>query len=67
VPIRSVRDEPETLAALLEQHALDQLIDETCGLIIFRDYDRLGKSKNGRSRHTYVQGLHRLELKRFRS
>ena len=62
VPIASVPDEPEVLAALLDRHRIDRLIGDACGLDEPLELQAIGEIRNDRSRHTYVQGLHRLEL-----
>ncbi|MGE5274505.1 MAG: CYTH domain-containing protein [Verrucomicrobiota bacterium] len=62
VPIASVPAEPEILAALLDRHGIDRLIGEACGSSKPLDLNTIGEIRSDRSRHTYVQGLHRLEL-----
>jgi inorganic triphosphatase YgiF len=62
VPIEGVPDEPDMLAPLLERHGIDRLIGDSCRLEKPFDLHAIGQIRNERSRHTYVRGLHRLEL-----
>jgi uncharacterized protein YjbK len=62
VRIDGVPDQPEVLAALLDRHGIDRLIIDACGLAKPFDLHAIGQITNDRSRHAYVQGLHRLEL-----
>ena len=62
VPIATVPDEPGILGALLERHGIDRLIGRACAIREPFDLHAIGDIRNDRSRHTYVQGLHRLEL-----
>ena len=62
VQISGVPDEQEVLAELLDRHGIDRLIADACGLERPFDLHAIGQITNDRSRHVYVQGLHRLEL-----
>lgn len=62
VPIDGVPDGGEAVATLLERHGIDRLARKACGLGDPRDLRAIGRLRNDRSRHTYVGGLHRLEL-----
>ena len=62
VQIDGVPDKPEVLAALLDRHGIGSLISDACGLAKPFELHAIGQITNDRSRHAYVQGLHRLEL-----
>jgi hypothetical protein len=62
VQIDGVPDKPEVPAALLDRHGIDRLISDASGLAKPFDLHAIGQITNDRSRHAYVQGLHRLEL-----
>jgi uncharacterized protein YjbK len=62
VPIGAVPDEGPALAGVLRRHGLDRLVRRASGVDDAQLLCAIGQLHNERSRHTYVQGLHRLEL-----
>jgi hypothetical protein len=62
LPISEVPDGSEALAALLDRHGIDRLISKASKINGTSPLRAIGQITNERSRHTYVQGLHRLEL-----
>jgi len=62
LPIPAVPTEHAELERLLREHGIDRLIRKAAGLDGDIELHEIGQLRNDRSRHTYVQGLHRLEL-----
>ena len=62
LPLESFPDTPDELARLLARHGIDDLVTEAVGAALIGELRPIGRLSNQRSRHTYVQGLHRLEV-----
>lgn len=62
LPLRDVPASGDEIVQLLQRHGIDRLVEKATGLNGGLELHEIGRLRNARSRHTYVTGLHRLEL-----